>query len=281
MVSSGSRVCGLIGWPVRHSLSPAMHNAAFAAVGFDGVYLGFEVPPERLRRAVEGAAALGFLGCNLTVPHKEAALGVCDRLEPEARRLGAVNTLTFADGTAIGHNTDGAGFLRALQLELGCDPRGAHALILGAGGVARAVVGTLVQAGAASIAVAARTPGRAEVLRESLACACGRVVPWTEAAVAAAVARADLVVSCLPPAAPPLGLAALPPRAVALDVVYDRETALLRAARRVGARAAGGLEMLVQQGALSFELWTRQAAPVDVMRAAARAALAARTAPVT
>ncbi|MBI5481616.1 MAG: shikimate dehydrogenase [Deltaproteobacteria bacterium] len=276
MVSSNSRLCGLIGWPVRHSLSPAMHNAAFAATGLDGVYLGFEVPPERLHRAMKGMAALGFLGCNLTVPHKETARGACGRLDPDAQRFGAVNTLTFEDGTAVGHNTDAAGFLRALQVELGCDPQGARALVLGAGGVARAVVGALMQAGADVIAVAARTPGRAEVLLDALAFACGRVVPWTETEVRAEVAQAELVVSCLPPEAQPLGLEALPARAVVLDVAYERETALLRAAHRAGARAAGGLEMLVQQGALSFELWTRQAAPIDIMRAAAQAELAAR-----
>jgi shikimate dehydrogenase len=276
--SSRTLLCGLLGWPVRHSLSPAMHHAAFAAVGLDAVYLCFEVPPARLRQAIAGAAALGLCGCNLTVPHKEAALGACDRLDAEAQRLGAVNTLTFDDGTVIGHNTDGTGFRRALLRELGCDPRGVQVLVYGAGGAARAVVGTLVEAGADAIVVAARSPGRAEALVDSLARTRGRVVPWTETAVRAELVQADLVVSCLPPAAPPLGLEALPARAVVFDLVYDRETALLRAARRVGAQSAGGLEMLVQQGALAFELWTRQAAPVDVMRAAAQAELAARAA---
>jgi shikimate dehydrogenase len=255
-----------------------MHAAAFAALGLDAVYLCFEVPPERLPGAIAGAAALGLLGCNLTVPHKEAALAVCGRLEPEAQRLGAVNTLTFADGTVVGHNTDGAGFLRALQVDFGCDPKGARALILGAGGVARAVVGSLVQAGAEAISLAARTPARAEALRASFAVTRGHVVPWAAAELRAEVAQADLVVSCLPPAAQPPGLEALPARALVLDVVYDRDTALLAAARRVGARAAGGLEMLVQQGALAFALWTGTEAPVDAMRAAARAELATRTA---
>jgi shikimate dehydrogenase len=254
-----------------------MHNAAFAAVGLDGVYLALAVPPARLRCAIAGAAALGYLGCNLTVPHKEAALGACGRLEPEAQRLGAVNTLTFADGTVVGHNTDGAGFRRALQAELGCDPRGARVLVYGAGGVARAVVGTLERAGAV-IGVAARRPDAAAALVEALAGPGGWVVPWEPDVARAAVAEAELVVSCLPPDAPLLGLEALPAHALAFDVVYGRDTALLAAARRVGARAADGLEMLVQQGALAFELWTGQAAPVEVMRAAARAELAARPA---
>jgi shikimate dehydrogenase len=258
-----------------------MHQAAFAALALDAVYLCFEVPPERLRPAILGAAALGLLGCNLTVPHKVAALGACGRLSPAAQRLGAVNTLTFAAGAVVGHNTDGAGFLRALQVELGCDPKGARVLLLGAGGVARAVVGSLVQAGADAIVVAARTPGRAHGLLESLAVPRGREAPWGEAELRAEVAQADLVVSCLPPAAQPPGLEALPARALVLDVVYDRDTALLAAARRAGARAAGGLEMLVQQGALALELWTGQTAPVDAMRAAARAELAARAAAPT
>jgi shikimate dehydrogenase len=268
--------CGLLGWPARHSLSPAMHHAAFAAVGVEGFYLAFEVPPPQLAAAVAGLAALGFEGCNLTVPHKEAGLGACTRLDAEARRLGAVNTLTFADGVITGHNTDGAGFRRALAIELGCDPRDARVVVFGAGGVARAVVGTLAQAGAGDLALCARTPARAAALLESLAGGRGRVVEWTAAAAGAALARADLVVSCLPPEAPPPGLAALPASAAVLDVVYGRETPLLGAARAVGARAAGGLEMLVQQGALAFTLWTGQAAPVDVMRAAAQAELRAR-----
>jgi shikimate dehydrogenase len=276
VITTRTLPCGLLGWPVRHSLSPALHRAAFAAAGIDGVYLGFAVPPARLAAAVAGLGALGFAGCNLTVPHKEPGLAACARLDAEAQRLGAVNTLTFEDGAAIGHNTDGAGFLRALQGELSCDPHDARTVVLGAGGAARAVVGALAQAGAASIVVAGRTPGRAAALVERLAGDRGRVAAWDEAAVRAELAAADLVVSCVPPAATPPGLAALPARAVALDLVYDRETPLLAAAHRVGARAAGGLEMLVQQGALAFELWTGQDAPVEIMRAAAQAELARR-----
>ncbi|HEY3357202.1 MAG TPA: shikimate dehydrogenase [Polyangia bacterium] len=273
VIGASTEVYGIIGWPVRHSLSPVMHNAALAAAGRDAVYLAFEVPPERLKRAIKGAEGLGVRGLNLTIPHKEAALSMCHRLSGDALKVGAVNTLTFEQGAVNGHNTDAPGFLKALAGPLGCDPRGARALVLGAGGVARAVIAALAGQGAGAIAIAARTPGRAEVLLQQLCGGAGTIVPWEPAAVATALAGADLVISCLPPGATPPSLEALPARAVVLDVTYGRDTALLATARRVGACAADGREMLVQQGALAFELWTGQPAPVDAMRAAIRAAL--------
>jgi shikimate dehydrogenase len=276
---ASTELYGILGWPVRHSLSPAMHNAAFAAAELDCVYLAFEVPPERLKRALKGAEALGLHGLNLTIPHKEAAVSLCQRLDAGALRVGAVNAIRFERGVTVGYNTDAPGFLKALELRLGFDPREARALVLGAGGVARAVIAALADRGAAEIRVAARTPGRGEILCQQLCRGHGQLVPWAAAPMAAAFAEADLVVSCLPPEATPPGLEALPARAAVLDVAYGHDTALLAAARRAGARATDGLEMLVQQGALSFVLWTAFDAPVEEMRAAAQAELQSRTSP--
>jgi shikimate dehydrogenase len=275
MIGARTELFGVLGWPARHSLSPAMHQAAFAACGLDCVYLAFEVRPEWLERALHGALAMGMRGLNLTIPHKEAACALCSRLSDEARRLGAVNTLRVVDGALHGHNTDALGFARALALAPGFDPAGARALVLGAGGAARAVVGALAGE-AAAVRVACRSQGRGERLLGELAPTNGRAVPWEAAALETELRNADLVVSCLPPDVVPPGLAGLRSKTVVLDVNYAGETALLATARRVRARAATGLEMLVQQGALAFEHWTGRPAPISVMRTAAEAELKAR-----
>lgn len=272
MIGSHTEIYAVLGWPVRHSCSPAMHNAAFAALGRDAVYVACEVSPECLGPAVSGAAALGLRGLNLTVPHKEAVVPWCHRLSDEARRVGAVNTLSFEEDGVVGHNTDAPGFLRALRTELGIDPPATRALVLGAGGVARAVVTALGDAGARHLAIAARTADRARDLLAAVGRGPGRVVAWEATAIADALGRADLVVSCLPPAAIPPGLDALGPSTAVFDVTYTARTALLVAAERAGARTADGVELLVQQGALALELWTGGAAPVAAMRAAVRAA---------
>ena len=331
VVRASTRVYGILGYPVRHSVSPAMQTAAFRACGLDAVYLAFEVAPKDLLTALEGARALGLGGCNITIPHKYAAAKWCQRLSADAETTFAVNTIVFDGGEAVGHNTDKTGFVRALSLTLGSDGKGVRALILGAGGVARAVVAGLVQAGAASVAVAARDRLRAEAM---VADVCGRlamhntpasapggpasglagsasapaspssapggpasaptgaatcpvdIIAWTEEALVTACAEAELIVSCLPgeAAIPGLGSAGnlvpdawpLGPSKRVFDVVYGSDTPLLRAAKLTGASFTDGLEMLVQQGAFAFELWTRRPAPVEVMRAAARTELTRR-----
>ena len=158
-----TRVAAVIGWPIEHSVSPPMHNAAFRALGMDWCYVAFAVPPERLAEAVAGARALGVRGMNVTVPHKLALLPLMDELTPAARAIGAANTIIFGDdGRLRGHNTDAAGFSRALG-EAGVATEGVHALVLGAGGAARAVVYALALAGA-QITLLNRTPERAEAL---------------------------------------------------------------------------------------------------------------------
>ncbi len=265
-ISGRTRVAGVIGWPVEHSRSPAIHNAAFAALDLDWVYAAFPVRPGEAATAVRGAAALGFGGLNVTMPHKADVATACDELSPAAAALASVNTVEFrADGAVVGHSTDGGGFLRSLADE-GLDPRGRRVLVLGAGGAARAVLAALVDAGA-TVEVAAR---RAEAAR-----ACAAAIPGVEA-VAWPVDAADAPVVVN---ATPVGMGddpALPVEPVegqwVVDLVYHPlETPLLATARRVGAHPVGGIGMLVHQAALAFELWTGVTAPIAAMRAAATA----------
>jgi shikimate dehydrogenase len=265
-VSGHTRVAGVIGWPVEHSRSPAIHNAAFAALGLDWVYGAFPVRPGDGAAAVRGAAVLGLAGLNVTMPHKADVVAACDELSPAAAALASVNTVVFRpDGSILGDSTDGAGFLRSLADE-GLDPRGRRVLVLGAGGAARAVLAALVDAGA-TVAVAARRPEAAQ--------RCAADLPGVAAAEwPADVADVPVVVN-----ATPIGMGedpALPVEPVegqwVVDLVYHPlETPLLAAAARVGAHPVGGLGMLVHQAALSFERWTGVPAPVEAMRAAALA----------
>jgi shikimate dehydrogenase len=266
----------VVGSPVRHSLSPAMHNAAFRALGLDWAYLACEVAPGAVGPALAGARALGFGGMSVTLPHKEAAAGEVDELSPPAEAVGAVNTVVpLPDGRLRGENTDGDGLLAALAQDEGCDPSGRRCLVVGAGGAARAVVAALAGAGAAEVVVVNRTLARAESAA-ALAGPVGRVGTEHEAGFAEVIVNAT-----------PLGLAGSGLDALAVDpahlgpgqlvvdlVANPLVTPLMEAARLRGARAMGGLGMLVHQGALAFELWTGHAAPVDVMRVAAEDALA-------
>lgn len=267
-----TRIAAVIGFPVRHSLSPAMHNAAFRELGLDWVYVACEVAPGLAGAAFAGARALGFGGLSVTIPHKAAALAAIDEATAVARAVGAVNTVVpDGDGRLRGDNTDGAGFLASLHDE-GFDPKGRTCAVVGAGGAARAVVHALAGAGAAKVIVVNRTASRAEDVA-ALAGAAGRV------GTAAELAKADLVVN-----ATPLGLATSDPLPLDPELVGAGQlvvdlvpnpavTPLMREAGARGARVAGGLGMLVHQGALAFELWTGQPAPVGVMRAAALHAL--------
>jgi len=270
-VGGSTRVGAVLGWPVEHSRSPSLHNAAFAAVGLDAVFVAFGVPPEGLGAAVRGLAALGALGASVTVPHKEAAVGLCDEIVRPADRIGAVNCLVFAEGRVIGHNTDAHGFVDALH-DRHWDPRGKRALLLGAGGAARAVAAGLGDAGA-SVEVVARRPG---------AVAFAPAFPWQSDVIAARFTAADLVVDCTPLAlhdtaeAPlaALPVAALPPHALVASLVYHRRGALLDHAARRNLRILDGRGMLVHQGARAFALWTGRTAPLAVMTSALEASIA-------
>jgi len=258
---------GVLGWPVAHSRSPQMMAAALAAVGLDDWrYQLLPVPPELFAETTRALPAAGFRGANVTIPHKEAALALADEATQSARAIGAANTLMFdPSGRTLADNTDAPALLASLP----CSPRGASALVLGAGGSARAAVWALRSAGASEVRVWNRSPERARRLAAELGCR------------AAADARpADVLINCTPVGRDgdalafkqlPLGADELAMFGCVVDFVYGgQETALVRAARAAGVPAVDGLELLVGQGALSFERFTGRPAPVAAMRAAVR-----------
>jgi shikimate dehydrogenase len=257
---------GVVGFPVAHSRSPAMHSAALAELGLDWRYVRLPVPPELFAETVRALPGSGFTGINVTVPHKEAALAVADRGSAAAEAIGAANVLTFEQGGAIAaDNTDAPGFLAAL----GQDPAGLRATVLGAGGSARAVAWALADAGAAHVRVVNRTPARARTLADDLGVDVGPDP-----------GGADLLVNCTSIGLEPtpyqqaldaLSLTGLTPPPVVVDLVYGTETTpVARWGHEGGARVVDGLEVLVRQGALSLEHWSGRAAPLEVMRAAVR-----------
>jgi shikimate dehydrogenase len=262
---------GVLGWPVAHSRSPRMQNAALIERGLkDWHYQRLPVPPEVFEETVLSLPASGFVGANVTIPHKEAALALADASTPAARAIGAANTLTFDPDTGTIHaaNTDAPGFVAALE-GAGVDPAGQTALVLGAGGSARGIVYALLEAGAARVSVWNRTPERAAALAADLG-----------AEVAYRPEPADLLVNCTSVGLAdgefkelPLDADALGTYATVADLVYRAGgTGLIAEARRRGCAVVDGLEVLVRQGALSFEAWTGLEAPVDAMRDAARGA---------
>jgi shikimate dehydrogenase len=260
---------GVIGWPVAHSRSPAMFEAAFAELGMDDwVYQRLPLAPELLEQTVSSLGASGFVGANVTIPYKQAALALADSASEAARAIGAANTLSFKfDGTIDAENTDAPGLVAALG-RLDRSPRGLSALVLGAGGSARAAVWGLLSGGAREVSVWNRTPGRALALAGELG-----------AHAVEEPVQTDLLVNCTS-----VGLQRSASEAEALnqlhlsvdqvgeyayviDLVYrDGPTPLLATARRAGVAAVDGLEVLVAQGALSFERWTGAPAPLDAMR---------------
>ena len=266
-ITGSTRIVGVIGDPVGHSRSPAMHNAAFDALELDWVYVAFPVRRGEGAAAVRAVATLGLAGLNITMPHKADAAAACDDLSSEAAALGAVNTVVNADGMLAGHSTDGDGFLRALDDE-GIAVGGQRAVVVGAGGAGRAITHALGRAGA-HVTVAARRPDAARSAA-SLAPG-GAAIALDELAVE----HFDVVVNATPIGMdgepPPFDTALLHDGQFVFDTVYPVETPLLREARARGVRAAGGLGMLVHQGALSFSLWTGVEPPLEVMRAAASA----------
>jgi shikimate dehydrogenase len=272
VISASTRVAGIIGDPVRHSLSPVLHNAAFEELGLDWVYVAFEVPAGGVPAAFAAMSTLGLGGLSVTMPHKTAAVEACDELSPAAAQLRSVNTVTPVEGRLRGDSTDGKGFLRAVAAEL--DLSGAAVLILGAGGAARAIASALHTAGA-RVQISARRAEQAAAAAELAGT--GEVVAW-EARNEAAHA-VDLVVNATPIGMAdsddnPLLASALRAEQVVADLVYHPlDTTFLQDARSVGARTVDGVAMLVHQAALQFELWTGREAPVSAMHLAARRAI--------
>lgn len=263
MISGAARLAGVIGWPIAHSRSPRLHGHWLARLGIDGAYVPLAIPPARLEAAVRGLHAAGFRGLNVTLPHKEAAMRLCDTLDPTARRIGAVNTLVFREDGIEGRNTDAVGFVRSVEAAVGALPQG-PALVLGAGGGARAVAAALLERGN-PVTVANRTPDRAAVLAAALPGV--STVPWADRE--AALAGAALLVNTTQ-----LGMAGQPPLAMRLDaagpdlvvadIVYTPlETPLLRDARARGLRAVTGIGMLLHQAVPGFAAWFGVTPTVD------------------
>ena len=278
-VKATTKIYGIFGHPVSHSLSPLMHNSAFAALGLDCVYTAFDVHPDDIGRAADAIRALGISGVNVTIPHKQAIIPHLDEVSPDAKHTGAVNTVKNEGGRLTGYNTDVGGFMRDAREELGISPEGTSVLLLGAGGAARAVISAFGMNGAKRIAIANRTPGKAEKLAEEF----GRFFPDTTiypvdsgdaGAMTKELGLTDLLVNSTSggmegASGLEINIGALRDGAAVYDLVYKpRETKLVKEAKALGHKAVGGLGMLLYQGALSFEIWTGENAPVDVMRKA-------------
>jgi shikimate dehydrogenase len=296
VITGSTRVAAVIGSPVEHSLSPALHNAAFGHLGIDWVYVAFHVPAGGAPQALDAMRALGVGGLSVTMPHKEAvaeALAVDGRLDPAAAALRSVNTVVaHDDGLLVGHSTDGAGFVSSLRSS-GVEVRGRSVCLLGGGGAARAIADALGRAGVGHLAVRNRTRSAAESVAE-LAAAAGALAASVDPADDRAVAEAEIIVNAtsigmgvsisdtddtasLPRHVFPCDPALINSAHVVADIVYHpRVTPLLRAARATGAVAIDGLGMLVHQAALQQRLWHGRAPDLVVMEAAAERELAAR-----
>jgi shikimate dehydrogenase len=260
-LSPATALCGIVLHPAGHTRSPAMHNAAYAALGVDAVFVAFDVTPERLPAALAGARALGVRQLAVSIPHKQAVMAHLDDVDDTARRIGAVNTVTLREGRLIGSNTDWLGLVRALERETKL--AGRPAVVLGAGGTARAAVFALREQGA-RVCVLNRTPARAEALARELGA--------EEAGDLDSLARRewDVLVNTtsvgLRSDESPVAAAALRPSAVVLDAVYDPpDTRLLRDARACGARTVGGKWMLVEQAVEQIRLWTGKTVPAQLL----------------
>ena len=271
-ITGRTRLAGIMGWPVSHSRSPALHNFWLDEHGIDGAYVPLAVKPEQLETALQGLPALGFRGCNLTIPHKQQAMAIVDRVDPLARRIGAVNTvIVAADGSLEARNTDAYGFRENLR---DCvpdwDPGGGPAVVLGAGGAARAIMASLIEIGVAEIRLVNRTLARAEQIAAELAVPPSRITVHRWNVRDEVLADAGLLVNTtsLGMTGEPgleIDLRRLPLPAVVVDIVYvPLDTALLVEARRRGHRTVDGLGMLLHQGRPGFEAWF--GTPVQVTR---------------
>jgi shikimate dehydrogenase len=275
-ITGETRTFGIFGDPIVHTLSPLMQNAAFKALGLSCRYLPFQVHPENLKKAVEAIIPLGIRGVNVTIPHKVAVIPHLDSVAAEALKIGAVNTIETASGRLIGHNTDGAGFLASLS-ELNIDPSGKRVILIGAGGASRGVAVALLSAGVSEMILMARTAERGRHL--------ARHLNALSSQLKVSVQGMDLMKepslkengSTLLINSTPLGMkmhdplpfpaSLIDPRWVVADLIYrPYETPLLSAAKKIGAKTVPGLGMLLHQGALAFEIWTKEPPPLKVMK---------------
>ncbi len=281
MITGRTQNLGVIGWPIAHSLSPVMQNAAIKQAGLDYNYTALPVAPENLPAAVAGLKAVHYRGWNVTIPHKAAIMPLLDEVDEAARIIGAVNTVLNDNGRLVGYNTDYLGFMGALNSR-GIELSGKTAVLLGAGGAARAVVWGLLQAGTAEVVLAVRNPAKAQPLVEDFS-PYGRVTVchWAEDLFTEQLRKCSLLVNTTPlgmtpqvEACPPVVWEALNPKAFVYDIIYTpAQTRFLREARQHGHEAVNGEEMLAGQGAAALELWTGCQPDLDCMQKALHQAL--------
>ncbi len=274
MISGATKICGVIADPIGHTISPAMHNAAFKQVGIDYLYVPFRVKKEELSKAITGMRAMNIRGLNVTIPHKVAVIPLLDELDDLARRIGAVNTIVNDGGVLKGYNTDATGFLQAL-LERGVEPREKRVVIVGAGGASRAISLILAERGA-NLTILNRTYDKAKKQADRISQICqGEVqtLKMNRENLAEALNKADILVNTTSVGMSPdieetpVSADLLKPPVIVFDIVYNPlKTRLLRDAEAAGAKTISGIDMLVWQGALAFEKWTGLKAPVEVMR---------------
>ena len=286
-IGSKTKVFAVLGHPIGHTFSPAMHNAAMAALKLDALYCAFDVAPEMLMSVLPAMRAMGLGGVNLTVPLKEVAFRGLTNLDASAKRLGAVNTVEFTADGIVGHNTDGYGFLRAHEEAFGRPIKGENVFVLGSGGAGRAVALMCGEAGASAVTLADLELERCQKVAAEIRAAfplCNVQISAGQAQWPAAARSADLIIQATPVGMKAGDVALLPPDAFRagqrlLDLIYwFPETAHMAVAKAGGAQVANGLGMLLHQGVRAFEIWTKQTAPVAAMRAALEAELAARKA---
>jgi shikimate dehydrogenase len=276
VISGKTRVCGIIGDPIEHTISPVMQNAAFEKMGVDYFYIPFRVKKEQLAKAIEGMRALNIRGLNVTIPHKVAIIPFLDVLDPLAERIGAVNTVVNDEGVLTGYNTDATGFLQAL-LKSGIEARGKNIVILGAGGASRAISFILAETGS-NLVILNRLLELdwAEELAGRLSHTFAKEVEaleLNEENLAEALEKADILVNATSVGMTPsidetiVPFNLLKPGLVVFDIVYNPiKTRLLREAEQAGAETISGIDMLVWQGASAFEKWTGLKAPIELMR---------------
>lgn len=275
-ITGKTKITGVFGYPVGHSLSPVFQNAAFEFLGLDYIYIPMEVLPERIEKAAEGIRALNFAGVNLTIPHKKTVMEHLDEIDKEARLLGVVNTIVNKDGRLKGYSTDGSGFLRSLtEQEGGFVPEGKSVFVLGAGGSAYAITGALLKEKVSRIYVCNRTQEKAVLLKKHLSEKLGfqevHTVPFDDRNNEKYWKDVHLVVNTTS-----VGMKEYDPLLVTeknvkesefvYDLIYNRKTELVKIAEKNGIPCLDGLSMLIYQGAVSFELWTGEKAPISVMK---------------
>lgn len=278
MIKGTTKNLGVMGWPIAHSLSPVLQNAAIEEAGLDYVYISLPVPPEKLKEAVAGLRAMQFTGWNVTIPHKQAIMAELDAVDEDARIIGAVNTVVNRDGHLTGYNTDCIGFMQPLAQQ-GFLPKGKEATILGAGGAARAVIWGLLRAKVKRIMLGVRNPAKAARLAEEFA-AYGeiQVLHWEDSAFAEHLAVTDLLVNTTPlgmyphvEGMPPVDWTKLKKDALVYDIIYTPErTRFLSEAQAHGHAIINGEGMLAGQGAAAFTLWTGVAPDLALMKRALR-----------